>query len=48
MEKKECLYSDFCQNFNKETCSEFTCDKFSDYSDFPEFFNSEDDFLENI
>lgn len=48
MKENECIYKDMCPRFRLEECSEFTCDRFRDYSDFPEFFSREDDIIDEI
>ena len=48
MKENECAFSDMCLNFGSESCSKYTCEKYRDYSDFPEFFETEDDIIEKI
>lgn len=49
MKENECIYKDMCPRFRHEECSsELICDRFRDYSDFPEYFSTEDDIIDEI
>lgn len=48
MKENDCIFSEICLKTDKKNCSKHTCEKYGDYSDFPEYFKSEDDIIDEI